>query len=80
MSGIFIQSSSDDMSPKAERVETVEVQAPPGTNVAISREDEELEEALTVQVSCLKVDKKSPKQNTHIQLISYYSHSEINNT
>ena len=67
MSGIFIQSSSDDMSPEAERVETVEVQAPPGTNVGISRDEEVLEELLTAQVSCVKVEKEIQKtKHTHI--------------
>ena len=62
VSNIFIQPLSDETSPKVERVEKDEVQAPPGTNAGIRRADKVLEDpqspALTAQVSSLNMTKK----------------------
>ena len=62
VSSIFIQSSSDGTSSKAERVEKDEVQAPPSTKSGINRAEKVSEDpqsqALTDQVSSLKLIKK----------------------
>ena len=62
VSSIFIQSSNDGTSSKAERVEKDEVQAPPSTKSGIKRgevSENPQSQASTTQVSSLKLIKKS---------------------